>query len=209
MAIVIPLVVLAIAVLGITIFCRRLLQDATEVGATGPADLPIYVAAGCFLLSAGAVVVIQSTRVAERVANRIAAAFGRGADDDDEEIRRKPAECVLQLLWQHLAVAEVQAAEAATEQIVERDSAAIGVREPAVGCKRTAHRTGGERRFARSLAGAGRQRELAKKDHECFVDPQSVALRRIRVRFTHITAHAQSRAVSEQVARSGRAGPTP
>jgi len=67
-AIVIPLVVLAIAVLGITIFCRRLLQDATEVGATGPADLPIYVAAGCFLLSAGAVVVIQSSRVAERVA---------------------------------------------------------------------------------------------------------------------------------------------
>lgn len=63
----VPLAMLAIAVVVITWFCRDMLIGAIAGEATVGAELPLYVAAGCFLLAAGAVVVLQSVQVAERV----------------------------------------------------------------------------------------------------------------------------------------------
>jgi len=55
-------------VVGLTLLCHRLLVSAAAGGAIGSGQVPLYVAAGCFLFAAGAVVVIQSLRVAQRVA---------------------------------------------------------------------------------------------------------------------------------------------
>lgn len=63
-----PMAMLAVAVVVITWFCRDMLLGAVVGEATVAAELPLYVAAGCFLLAAGAVVVLQSVQVAERVA---------------------------------------------------------------------------------------------------------------------------------------------
>lgn len=63
-----PMAMLAVAVVVITWFCRDMLLGAVAGEATVAAELPLYVAAGCFLLAAGAVVVLQSVQVAERVA---------------------------------------------------------------------------------------------------------------------------------------------
>jgi len=67
-SIVVPLIVLAVAVVGLTLFCRAMLCGAADGQPIGSGELSLYVAAGCFLLAAGAVVVIQSVRVAQRVA---------------------------------------------------------------------------------------------------------------------------------------------
>lgn len=63
-----PLVVLAAAVVMLTLFCHHLLVAAADGEAVEVGTLPLYVAACCFLLAAGAVVVLQSIRVAQRVA---------------------------------------------------------------------------------------------------------------------------------------------
>ena len=63
-----PMAMPAVAVVVITWFCRDMLLGAVAGEATVAAELPLYVAAGCFLLAAGAVVVLQSLQVAERVA---------------------------------------------------------------------------------------------------------------------------------------------
>jgi hypothetical protein len=50
-----PMAMLAVAVVVITWFCRDMLLGAVAGDATLAAELPLYVAAGCFLLAAGAV----------------------------------------------------------------------------------------------------------------------------------------------------------
>jgi len=66
LAVVGPLVLVAVAVLGLTLYCRHLLQ-AAAVG-TVDASAALYVAAGGFLLATSAAIVLQSARVAQRVA---------------------------------------------------------------------------------------------------------------------------------------------
>jgi len=43
-------------VVGLTLLCHRLLVSAAAGGAIGSGQVPLYVAAGCFLFAAGAVV---------------------------------------------------------------------------------------------------------------------------------------------------------
>src|SRR5580765_1866000 len=63
-----PLLVLAAAVAASTALCRSLLGTAADGEAVATGELPLYIAAACFLLAAGTVVVIQSIRFADRVA---------------------------------------------------------------------------------------------------------------------------------------------
>lgn len=66
-AVVMPLLLLAIAVIGVTFYCDGLLVDAATGADAGSAH-PLFVAGSGFLCIAVAVTVLQAARVAHRVA---------------------------------------------------------------------------------------------------------------------------------------------
>lgn len=67
-ALVVPLSTLALAVVGMTIACRHLLVAACEGREPAAGPVSLWIVGAGFLLAAGAVVVMQAARVANRVA---------------------------------------------------------------------------------------------------------------------------------------------
>ncbi len=66
-ALAVPLLLLVAAVVALTLYCRVLLSEAAEGRTVAVGDLPLLLFAGGFLVASGAVVVVQSLRVANRV----------------------------------------------------------------------------------------------------------------------------------------------
>jgi hypothetical protein len=85
LAMALPIACLVVAVVVLTLYCESLLADATSGRAVVAGDLPLVLAAGGFLAAAAAVVVLQASRVASRVAGpeyrlRVALQRIRGGD---------------------------------------------------------------------------------------------------------------------------------
>jgi hypothetical protein len=63
-----PVVLLLAAVVALTVYCRGLLVDASEGRQVVIGTLPVMLVAGSFLLASASLVVLQSLRMAARVA---------------------------------------------------------------------------------------------------------------------------------------------